>query len=339
MAELNTNGSVGAVTADMAEIKSKVASNGVEVIQGDALPSDSINDGADVASTDEEIAGDKPTAAEGEGQGDETPDATPDEDGHIPFAESSFAEAEEGTSFKDADGKVYEKLEGVTVPVPRCDPASEMYKNLKEYAFDQDDINREFWKGKGDVSEDTIKALKEVFPGGMVDEFFASKKAEHLTFWDALSRRDVDAERTAAEIAEKQVKRDTDTLSLVATTFGAEDGAAKWPEVVDFINANYEQDRRKEIAVALSTGTMFSRKALLNVIKRDMEYSSGDVHKLINADGVVSAAKVGGGALSGEQFHTILSNPTNPDHKRYHSEPAFAAEVDARRQKGIELGM
>lgn len=339
MAEMNTNGSVGAVTADMAEIKSKVASNGVEVINGDALLSDEISEDTDAASTDTEIAGDETTAVEGEGQEGETPEATPDEDGHIPFAPEVFAEAEEGTSFKDAEGKVYEKLEGVSVPVPRCDPNSEMYKNLKEYGFDQDEINREFWKGKGDVSEDTLKALKEVFPGGMVDEFFASKKAEHLAFWDSLSRKNSDAERTKAEVAEKQAKRDTETLSLVATTFGTDDGAAKWPEVVDFINANYEQDRRKEIAVALSTGTMFSRKALLNVIKRDMEYASGDVHKLINADGVVSAAKVGGGALSGEQFHNILSSPSNPDHKRYHTEPAFAAEIDARRQKGIELGL
>ena len=329
-------------TADLNAIKSQVASNGVEVINGDALMSDDISsdESSEEIETSDGTAGEEvPVETPGDETAGDGEEPAADDEGHLPFVEKSFVEAEVGATFKDGEGKIFEKLEGVDLPVPRCNPASEMYKNLKEYGFDQDVINREFWQGKGEVSEDTIKALKEVFPGGMVDEFFASKKAEHLAFLDGLSRKNSDAEKAKVAVAEKQAKRDEETLSLVATTFGAEDGKAQWAEVVDFINGNYEVDRRKEIAAALAGGTVFSRKALLNSIKRDMEYATGDVHKLINSDGVVSVAKVGGGALTGDAYHKILSNPSHPDHKRYHTEPSYAAEVDARRQKGIELGL
>ena len=72
---------------------------------------------------------------------------------------------------------------------------------------------------------------------------------------------------------------------------------------------------------------------------------------LERASAVAAEIQAAGGDASGhaldvtrseevrKAFHDIVANPSNPDHKRYHSDPAFAAEIDARRSKGIELGV
>lgn len=341
MADLNTSGV--SATADMDAVKAAVAS-GSDVIDGSALMRE---EESAAPAGEEEAAGldagldtveEEDAAAPAEGE-EADPKGDEEESEHPAFTQEAFTEAEAGTTFKDANGRLYEKVEGVDLPVPRCDTEAPIYKELKNFGFDQDVINREFWMNKGDVSEDTLKSLKDVFPAGMVDEFFAAKKAEHLAYLDSLSRQNSDAEKAKAAAIERQTQRDNETLDITASVFGSDDGKAKFDEVVGFINANYELARRKEIAASLSGGTVFVRKALMQAIKRDMEYAGGDVHKLLNADGVVSVAKVGGKALSGSQFHDIVANPSNPDHKKYHSDPAFAAEIDARRSKGIELGV
>ena len=327
--------------------------NGVEgavsVIDGEALLNEE-NEATSSSETEElgadnnEVTDDS-NASEGEEgadaeDGDSKDNSEDAEDGDaVEWTPEAFEEAESGVQFKDANGSMYEKVEGCEIPVPMCDKEAGMYKELANLGFDQDVINREFWQNKGDLSEDTITALKQVLPAGMVDAHLAALEGEHVAYLDSLTRQNSDAVKAKEEAAAKLEKRDSETLDTAAKVFDNEDGKVAFDEAVAFINENYDLDRRKEIAATLQTGTLFSRKALLNAIKRDMDYNGGDVHKLINADGSVTAQKVVGGAITAEAYHDIISNPTNPDHTKYMNDMAFQNEIDNRRSKGINAGI
>lgn len=271
------------------------------------------NDNSDDNSSDDASRSD----AEKEGTEDASDGKEVDDD-LVELDAEAFGEAEAGTLFTDGE-HTYKKVDGCEVAVPVIDEKDEMYKFLKTSGFDQNEINEEFWVNKGELSDDTLNSLRNVYGPGPVDSFVNAQKQAHMAYLDKLNDGEVAAKNEAAKVRAAVEARDNETYGMVSEVFGQDDGKTYWhDEVIPYLNENVSVDRRRDIANALNTGGEWARRTLMKSIEREMRMERGEVHKLINlndspADNneAANGSKANlQGAITQAQFEEILSDPS-----------------------------
>lgn len=262
------------------------------------------------------------------------------------FTYAAFDEAEVDTVFKDAAGNEFRKVEGCEIPVPVIPKDDEMYSFLHSHGFDQNVINEEFWTNNGELSEDTLAGLAEIFGKGPVESYMSNVRAAHLAYLDGAKSESEAAARQAEQAAQERTARDTMLYSTAGKVFGTEDpeeSKAAMMDIITYANESMTKDRRIELKQVLDTGSTFMVNTVLKSIKREMEFNSGDVHKLVSIDGnqstVDDVVPTGGDeglpdvpmSISENDLHKYMNDSRGP----YWTNLAFREKVDAARLRAI----